>query len=841
MKRRLIIIVALVALFGGLAVVPAGAAGFSSNTNVVNDTATNSPWTGNESFGSGAYDTSVVTPDNSTPAGGTLTYTLFSGATCGGSPLTTAQVVTLNPDGTVPNSDPTSNLDAGTYSFDAIYNGDTVNDPSSGVCESFAIGQATPTQPMISNLPSNPTWTSGGGFTASLSGTNSDGTPSVSSSTTSVCTASGLGVTYVAAGTCTLTAQTAASTNFAAASGSPETFTIGRATPSPTPSISNVPSNPTWSSGGGFTAQLTTTDSNGTPSVISSTPSVCNASGLAVSYVTAGTCTLTAELAQSTDFEAASGGPQSFTIQQVTPIGPTITNIPSSPRWGSSGGFTAQLGNTDGSDGTPSVTSNTTSVCTTSGLAVTYVTAGTCTLTAQTTQTTNFAAASGSPETFTIVQATPTPTPSISNLPSSPTSWSPGGGFTAVLNATNSDGTQSVTSSTTSVCTASGLVVTYVTVGTCTLTPQTAASTDFAAASGSQRTFTIARAAPTQPTITNVPSPANEFFDFTAIVGTTGDGATSVTSSTPNVCSVGTNGLTVNFVGFGACSLTPSVAQGQNYNGATGSKQTFMVQEASHWYWLVGSDGGIFSFGSAAFHGSMGSTHLQRPVVGITPTSTGNGYWLPASDGGIFSFGDSTYYGSLPGLGFHPSGSGQPQSLNAPIVGMVPTLTGHGYFMVASDGGVFAFGDARFEGSCPGIGGCAGIAVAVMPDHSGKGYWLVTNVGGVYAFGDASFYGAPPANSVHVVGAVQTSDGGGYWLLYANGVVATFGDAINYGAPTGYVNGFNPATTIFPTLDSRGYWVASARGDVFAYGDSPFLGSMAGAGLNGEVIGAFGF
>ena len=59
-----------------------------------------------------------------------------------------------------------------------------------------------------------------------------------------------------------------------------------------------------------------------------------------------------------------------------------------------------------------------------------------------------------------------------------------------------------------------------------------------------------------------------------------------------------------------------------------------------------------------------GASTLQRPVVAITPTSTGNGYWLVASDGGIFSFGDSTYYGSLPGLGFHPAGSGhaaQPQ------------------------------------------------------------------------------------------------------------------------------------------------------------------------------------
>ena len=73
---------------------------------------------------------------------------------------------------------------------------------------------------------------------------------SVTSSTTDVCTASGLTVTYVTAGTCTLTAQTAASTDYIAASGSQQSFTIGLATPSPTPSIANLPSNATWSVGG---------------------------------------------------------------------------------------------------------------------------------------------------------------------------------------------------------------------------------------------------------------------------------------------------------------------------------------------------------------------------------------------------------------------------------------------------------------------------------------------------------------------------------------------------------------------------------------------------------------
>ena len=292
---------------------------------------------------------------------------------------------------------------------------------------------------------------------------------------------------------------------------------------------------------------------------------------------------------------------------------------------------------------------------------------------------------------------------------------------------------------------------------------------------------------------------------------------------------------------FGTCSLTASVTQGPNFLGGSGNPQTFLVNPAPRGYWLVGSDGGIFSFGAASFHGSMGGISLQRPVVGITPTASRNGYWLVASDGGIFAFGDSGFYGSIPGVGLHPAGSGLPNSLNAPIVGMVPTRTGRGYFMVASDGGVFAFGDARFEGSCPGIGGCSGAAVAVMPDQSGNGYWLVTANGGVFAFGDAPFYGGPPPSSVAAVDAVATPDGHGYWILYANGGVSAFGDAAPLGAPLGYVNSFNPAAAIFPTADGRGYWVAAARGDVFTYGDAPFLGSMSATGLNGKIIAAYGF
>jgi hypothetical protein len=44
---------------------------------------------------------------------------------------------------------------------------------------------------------------------------------------------------------------------------------------------------------------------------------------------------------------------------------------------------------------------------------------------------------------------------------------------------------------------------------------------------------------------------------------------------------------------------------------------------AANGYWEVASDGGIFSFGGAPFHGSMGGTHLNQPVVGMAGTWLG--------------------------------------------------------------------------------------------------------------------------------------------------------------------------------------------------------------------------
>jgi len=110
------------------------------------------------------------------------------------------------------------------------------------------------------------------------------------------------------------------------------------------------------------------------------------------------------------------------------------------------------------------------------------------------------------------------------------------------------------------------------------------------------------------------------------------------------------------------------------------------------------------------------SLHLNKPIVGMAATSDGGGYWLVASDGGIFAFGDAKFYGSTGSL-----------HLNKPIVGMAATSDGGGYWLVASDGGIFAFGDAKFYGSTGSLHlNKPIVGMAATSDGGATGWWPPT-------------------------------------------------------------------------------------------------------------------
>ncbi|HEV3265100.1 MAG TPA: hypothetical protein VG014_06230 [Acidimicrobiales bacterium] len=260
--------------------------------------------------------------------------------------------------------------------------------------------------------------------------------------------------------------------------------------------------------------------------------------------------------------------------------------------------------------------------------------------------------------------------------------------------------------------------------------------------------------------------------------------------------------------------------------GAGGSSGRTTSAPNATGYWEVASDGGIFSFGGASFHGSTGGFPLNRPIVGMASNPSHRGYWLVASDGGIFAFGNASFYGSTGAI-----------HLNQPIVGMAPTPDGRGYWLVASDGGMFAFGDAGFYGSTGGFPLNRPI-VAMTTTPSGRGYWLVASDGGIFTFGDAGFYGSTggvPLSSP-IVGMAKNADGGGYWLVASDGGVFAFGDAGRYGSLSGYPLN-RPIVSLTASPNGGGYWLVASDGGIFNFGDAGFMGSTGGFPLNRPIVG----
>jgi hypothetical protein len=211
-------------------------------------------------------------------------------------------------------------------------------------------------------------------------------------------------------------------------------------------------------------------------------------------------------------------------------------------------------------------------------------------------------------------------------------------------------------------------------------------------------------------------------------------------------------------------------------------------------YWVVASDGGVFSFGNARFKGSTGGMKLAAPVVGIAGTRSGNGYWLVGLDGGVFSFGDAKFYGSMGG-----------KPLRAPIVSMAATPSGNGYWLVASDGGVFAFGDARFKGSAAVLELSHPI-VAMTPSRRG-GYYLLASDGGVFAYGNAPFFGANADPNRRATG-IAVARNNGYWVAHSDGSVDGFGVPSLKGAIGGDAK-LHPSVAI--AAAPNGFWLVQSK------------------------------
>ena len=200
------------------------------------------------------------------------------------------------------------------------------------------------------------------------------------------------------------------------------------------------------------------------------------------------------------------------------------------------------------------------------------------------------------------------------------------------------------------------------------------------------------------------------------------------------------------------------------------------------------------------------------------------GYYEVASDGGIFAFG-TPFYGSTGSL-----------TLNQPIVGIAVTFDADGYWEVASDGGILAFGDAAFHGSMGGQPLVKPIVgIAATPD--GGGYWEVAPDGGIFAFGDATFQGSMGGKPLNhpIVSIATTPDGKGYWEVASDGGIFAFGDAAFHGSMGGQP--LNQPIVGIGAGPTGGYYEVASDGGLFAFGGVPFAGSMGGRPLNKPIVG----
>jgi hypothetical protein len=225
----------------------------------------------------------------------------------------------------------------------------------------------------------------------------------------------------------------------------------------------------------------------------------------------------------------------------------------------------------------------------------------------------------------------------------------------------------------------------------------------------------------------------------------------------------------------------------------------------------------VFGLVSPAFAQRTQVSLVSLSAVGIAANPVINdGYAVAFNTGRVYTH-NMPNYGEVHG------------SLNGSIVAIAMTPDGKGYYLAASDGGVFAFGDASFYGSAVQYHLTAPVT-AMATTENDNGYWLLTANGSVYAFGQAPYDGnllhvenQAPDVAINNLGAISgymitDADGNSTVLMHEKG-----GGQVNMYQLNGPIVGV--------TLDNSskvGYWLATAKGQIVSYDNAPNWGSLVG-------------
>lgn len=337
---------------------------------------------------------------------------------------------------------------------------------------------------------------------------------------------------------------------------------VGRA--AQTVTITSTPTTPTY----GGTYHLTATGgASGSPIVFgTSTPGVCTVSSSLVTFVHAGPCTLTADQAGSTYYDAAAQATQTFSVARAAQAVAFTTSAPTGAVVGGTGYTPAATGGASGNPVTFSIDATAGAVCLISGGVVTYQHVGTCVVDADQAGNGDYLAANRVQQSIAVdkgaqgINFTSAP-PSNPRIGDSYTVSASGGGSGNPVTFTTADA---------SVCTVSTSTVTMVGVGTCTIRANQAGSADYLAATQVQMTFQVAKKV--QSISFGSAPPANAQVGGATYTPTaTSDSGLkvdlAVDASSSSVCTM--TGGVVSFKGIGTCTIDADQAGDATYAAAS--------------------------------------------------------------------------------------------------------------------------------------------------------------------------------------------------------------------------------------------------------------------------------
>ncbi len=333
----------------------------------------------------------------------------------------------------------------------------------------------------------------------------------------------------------------------------------------------------------------------------SRTASVCSVSGSTVTGIALGTCTIAANQAGNTAYNAAPQVTQSFTISKNNQ---TITFGPVS---GIFVGDTTSLSATSSSGLAIIYTNSTPTICTLTGTSVAGIAAGTCSISADQAGNGNYNAAVQVAQSFAVTKKSQALifTPIASLLV----------GKTAILSASSESGlTATYSSNSPGICTVSGSIVTGVTEGTCTVSADQAGNAGFNAAPQASQNIAVSK----QAQLLTFGSAPSIFVGETGSVTATSDSGLPVTftSTSSSVCSV--SGSTVTGLSAGTCNIASNQSGDVTFSAAAQVIQAINISKKSQTL-TFGSLPSIFVGGTGSVIATSDSG-LSTILTSTTPT-----------------------------------------------------------------------------------------------------------------------------------------------------------------------------------------------------------------------------